>query len=147
VDFLYGAIWKFEGVAILSGVFAFCSLTQSGSFVQPLNQSGKHHILWSLVSVGLLVGFCLEALIFLRFPPFFLLADGRNRVITEMAQIGILWSYSESISRFPFRVYSLFALCYGFRGAPPAGEPAWLTLKASIPAPTQPEEMVRRGRV
>lgn len=79
----------------------FIPLSQADGAVQRGNQSSKHHILWCLKNHHQLVGFNLNCLIFLQFPPFFRLARMQiGDTIDRMEEIGAAWSSLESIGPF-----------------------------------------------
>lgn len=63
------------------------------------DQSSKPHILWSSKIFLLLVGVQAEILSFLRFPPFFCLAEGR--IEGTIDRDGTFWSWMESYGSDP----------------------------------------------
>jgi len=85
---------------LISVFSSFIPLTQSYEPVQPWNQSSKHQILWCQNFFHPLVGNAAKDPLSLRFPPFFCLAEIRNRgTIDLMEFFGVFRKNLESIRK------------------------------------------------
>jgi len=110
----------------------FLPLSHPASPVQRENQTRKPHILWCTNLSRPLVGVPSERLIFLRFPPFFCLAERKigGTIDCEVGISGVQWSFRELLNRFHLKVYSGFPSPSAFPDAKPAEVSAWLTRKS-----------------